>query len=974
MLAARIRSAPKLSDRRSAKARLAELTARAASEAPGLAGLLETHRPCADLLLGLADHSPFLWRLASADPGRLLALLEADPDGRLAAVLAEAGAGGLAAGSEADLMRLLRLLRQELALLVALCDIGGVWPLEAVTGALAGFADACAASVVDFLLKKAAEDGRFRSVDAAAPSRDCGVVVLALGKHGSRELNYSSDIDVVVFFDPEKAPLAEGQEPTPFFVRLVKGLVKILQERTADGYVFRVDLRLRPDPGSTAVAISLPAAYAYYETVGQNWERAALIKARPVAGDLAIGDDFIADLAPFIWRKYFDFAAIADIHAMKRQIHAVRGHEAIAVAGHDIKLGRGGIREIEFFVQTQQLVFGGRRPALRGRRTLEMLGTLHAEGWITESAQAELADAYRFLRTIEHRLQMIADEQTQRLPTDEAALARFARFCGFVDAARFAAALTGHALKVEKHYARLFEEGGELTSEEGGSLVFTGTSDDPETLRTLQRMGFSDPARVAETVRGWHFGRRQAVQSARAREVLTELVPSLLEAFGGSADPDGALDAFDRALGRMPAAVELFSILRSHPPLRALFADILGSAPRLADTVAQRPHLLDAVIDPSFVRPVPGTEGLRARLAGSIGETTGLEDFLDRLREAGQHEIFLVGVRLLSGTLSPAMAGVAYANIAEAVIQIALAEVERMFRREHGEVPGGRMAVVGMGRLGSREMTASSDLDLIVLYDFDDDAPESDGPRPLSATTYFTRLTQRLISALTVPTRRGTLYAVDMRLRPSGNKGPAATQFRGFLAYQQGEAETWEQMALTRALPVAGDPLFMGEVEAAIRAVIVASRDRATVLSDALAMRRLIASEKGEGDPWELKLAAGGLLDIEFIAQTLVLLEARSHPAIATTDTATVLETAAAAGLLEAGEADELRSAHALMFDLFQWIRLTIPGRFDPDTAGAALRRRLAAAAGLPDFRVLQSHLDDTRRRVRSIFEDRFKA
>jgi glutamate-ammonia-ligase adenylyltransferase len=974
-LAGRIRAAPKLSDRRGAKKRLADLVARAEGSGEGrLATLVEANAACRDLLLGLADHSPFLWRLAESDSGRLVALLEADPDSRVAALLAGARASGLGAESEAALMRDLRLRRQELALLVALCDIGGLWRLEAVTAALAGFADAAACAAVAFLLRRAAEDGRIIPADSADPARDSGVVVLALGKHGSQELNYSSDIDVVVFFDPAKAPLAAGQEPTPFFVRLVKGLVRILQERTAEGYVFRVDLRLRPDPGSTSVAISLPAAYAYYESVGQNWERAALIKARPVAGDLAIGEAFIAELAPFIWRKYFDFAAIADIHAMKRQIHAVRGHEAIAVAGHDIKLGRGGIREIEFFVQTQQLVFGGRRPALRGRRTLDMLGALRADGWISQAAEHELSEAYRFLRTVEHRLQMVADEQTQRLPADDDALARFARFCGFTDVARFTAALTGHALKVETHYARLFEEGADLTSGEGGSLVFTGTSDDPATLQTLRRMGFTDPAKVAETVRGWHFGRRQAVQSARAREVLTELVPPLLEAFGGSADPDGALDAFDRALARMPAAVELFSILRSHPSLRVLFADILGSAPRLADTVAQRPHLLDAVIDPNFVRPFPGTDGIRERLTAAIGETGNFEDFLDRLREAGQHEIFLVGVRLLSGSLSPAMAGLAYASVAQAVIQLALAEVEKAFRRDHGIVHGGRMAVVAMGRLGSREMTATSDLDLVVLYDFDEEGAESDGPRSLSAQTYFTRLTQRLISALTVPTRRGTLYAVDMRLRPSGNKGPVATQFRGFLAYQQGEAETWEQMALTRARPVAGDPLFIAEVEAALRAMLAAPRDAAAVRADALDMRRLIAKEKGEDDPWELKLAAGGLLDIEFIAQTLVLLHAREHPSIAVTGTAAVLDQAAEAGLLPPGEADELRLAYALMFDLFQWMRLTIPGRFDPASAGAALKRRLATAAGLPDFTVLQSHLDDTRRRVRALFDARFGA
>ncbi len=770
-----------------------------------------------------------------------------------------------------------------------------------------------------------------------------------IGKHGARELNYSSDIDVVVFFDPYAAPLAAHAEPGPFFVRLVKGLVKLMQERTPDGYVFRTDLRLRPDPASTPTAIALPSAFSYYETVGQNWERAALIKARPVAGDLPIGEAFVEELAPFIWRKYFDFAAIADIHAMKRQIHAVRGHEKIAVAGHNIKLGRGGIREIEFFVQTQQLVFGGRRPALRGSRTLDMLSALRADGWISPEAEAELTEAYRFLRTIEHRLQMLDDEQTQTLPLEAGSLSRFARFCGYADTRRFSKALTDQARLVEKHYARLFEEAADLTSDQG-NLVFTGTTDDPETLTTLRRMGFTNPPEVAETVRGWHFGRRQAVTSPRAREVLTELVPLLLSAFARSADPDGALAAFDRALGRMPAAVELFSILKSHKPLLSHFADILGSAPRLAEIVASRPHLLDAIIDPTFSAPAQDVRAIEARIAAAVGEPELLEDFLDRLRETGQHKIFLVSARTISGTLSLEQAGAAYADVAEAVIRLALADVERRFVAEHGRVPGGRMAILGMGRLGSREMTATSDLDLVALYDFDDDHPDSDGARPLNAVVYYGRLTQRLISALTVPTRKGILYAVDMRLRPSGNKGPAATQFKGFVSYQREDAETWEHMALVRARPVAGDESLIADAGEAIRQVLTNPRDAARVRKHAREMRDLIATEKGDSNPWELKLVAGGLLDIEFIAQTLVLIHAHEHPDIIANNTGEVLARAARLGLIDPNDCDTLRQGYALMRDLFQWQRLSIAGSFDPDAAGPGLKRRMASVVGLPDL------------------------
>ena len=410
--------------------------------------------------------------------------------------------------------------------------------------------------------------------------------MLALGKHGARELNYSSDIDLIALFDGESPAIPADVEPTPLFVRLVKALTRLLTNARPTATCSASICASGPTRRRRRSALSIASAIAYYETLGQNWERAAMIKARPAAGDLALGARFLAELAPFIWRKYFDYASIADIHAMKRQIHAARGHELVTVPGHDLKLGRGGIREIEFFVQTQQLIFGGRRPSMRGARTLDMLRQLHAEQWVSAEAVADLSAAYVFLRRLEHRLQMVADEQTQRLPFETAPLARFAKFCGYARLDRFSSELTGHLKRVERHYARLFEDAPKLDVE-AGSLVFTGVVDDPETLTTLRRLGFQRPETAAETIRGWHFGRRPAVQSARAREVLTELTPALLVAFAGSGDPDAALAAFDAALSHMLGAVELMSILRSNAPVRELFGDLLGGAPRLAEVVAQ---------------------------------------------------------------------------------------------------------------------------------------------------------------------------------------------------------------------------------------------------------------------------------------------------------------------------------------------------------------------------------------------------
>lgn len=939
-----------------------------AAAAEALTAHFSAHAASRDLVAGILAHSPFLAQIMRRDPEGLLASLMADPQERCDTLLADIAAFAGAQIATPDLMRELRRLRQAMALLIALADLGGAWSVENVTAALSATADIAVRLATEHALRQAADLGRISLADPADPGSGSGLVVLALGKHGAGELNYSSDIDIVVFFDPEMAEAAGVAEPSSFFVKLTQAIARIIQERTPDGYVFRVDLRLRPDPGSTHVAVALPTAYAYYETVGQNWERAAMIKARPIAGDLALGRRFLADLSPFIWRKYFDFAAIADIHAMKRQIQSVKGFETLSIPGHNVKLGRGGIREIEFFVQTQQLVFGGRRPALRGPRTLEMLSTLTSEGWISPQARDELTDSYRWLRTIEHRLQMRHDEQTQTLPADAADLEAFARFCGYPSTAAFSKALTGHARRVEGHYALLFEDAPSLASE-AGALSFTGTEDDPETLETLAKLGFRQPRIAAETVRGWHFGRRSAVTSARAREVLTELTPALLVALGRTADPDGALAHLDNAFVRMPAAVELLTLLRSHDALLTLFAEILGSAPRLAKVAALYPHVLDAVIDPAFNAPRHSAEIVAQRVRAMVGTPPpSVEDGLDRMRDAARQENFLVGARLLSGVISAEQASHGYAAVAEACLRAAFDDTRAAFAADHGVVPGAETVVVGLGRLGAGELTPSSDLDLMLLYDRPDGVETSTGGRPLDPVTWHVRFTQRLVAALTAPTRRGTLYQVDLRLRPSGNKSPAATQFEGFTAYHQGEAEIWEEMALTRARVVAGDAPLKLRAEAAIRDILRRKREPAKVAAAVAEMRALIAREKGEDDPWDLKLAAGGLTDLDFLAQYLVLAFSHEHPALLAQTTGGVFAAARDTGVIAAGDAVRLGSAARLLGDVQLWQRFAVEENFEPKTVPERVLRRIATAVGLPDARMLKAELDETRTTVRALF------
>lgn len=919
------------------------------------------------LIDGIAAGSPFLWDLASRDPERLLRLLQSDPDQRFDAVTAETRAAIDGAESQSDAMRLLRRMKAEAALLIAVADIGGVWPLAHVTRALTRLADAAISQALRFLLRTAARDGKLQPANPAEPEIGSDYIVLAMGKMGGFELNYSSDIDLICLFEVNSLALSPDTEGAAFFIRLTRNMVRMLQERTVDGYVFRVDLRLRPDPGLTQIALSTTQALDYYESVGQNWERQALIKARPCAGDVGAGEKFLDNLSPFIWRKYLDYAAISDVQAIKRQIHSYRGHDEIATEGHNIKLGRGGIREIEFFAQTQQLIAGGRYPALRGRETLATLDALAADGWIDDQARRDLQAAYGFLRAVEHRLQMVNDEQTHTLPADRDQFEAFARFLGFADRHEFVERLLHHLHRVQQHYAQLFENAPGL-SNTLPALVFPAEEDDRDTLDRLLAMGFRRPLEISATVRRWLSGSYRSLKSDLARTQLEELAPILLGHLARSHDPEAALLALDRFLAGLHGGARLFSLLRQNPEVVMLISLLLGTAPRLADIVGQHPHVMDALIDPVFFGALPDQTRLTALVERSLAQARSYEDFLDRVRLFRQEHLFLIGTRILSGTLSARQAGEAFAGLADALIRRVNAAVEKRFAETHGRVPRQETAVLAMGKLGGCEMTASSDLDLIVIYDFDPEHAESSGPRSLYGAQYFARLTQRFIGALTAQTTYGSLYPVDMRLRPSGRSGPVATQIDSFDHYQHNEAWTWEHMALTRARVISGSPAFVARIEQVISDVLRQPRDSEIIAADVVEMRRAIATEKGEENRWDLKYAAGGLIDLEFIGQHLQLVHAARHPEILDRSTSGVLETASRLRLVSAEDGETLRSAICLHQDLTQILRLCLAGPFDPKTAGSELLGLLARAADLPDFATLDAHLADIQTRVRASF------
>jgi glutamate-ammonia-ligase adenylyltransferase len=644
-----------------------------------------------------------------------------------------------------------------------------------------------------------------------------------------------------------------------------------------------------------------------------------------------------------------------------------RGQSEISVEGHNVKLGRGGIREIEFFAQTQQLIAGGRHPELRVRPTLQALEVLAASNWITFEARDELSAAYAFLRRVEHRLQMTCDEQTHTLPEDAEGVERFARFFGYDGRAAFAKDLLGHLNIVRGHYEKLFE-GDPAGTVKLPALDYGAGPADKRLLELYTTLGFKKPLMVAETVRQWICGDIRALRAEATRNAFVEFVPVLIEGLAHAEDPDNAVVVFDRFLQALQRGARLITLLSQNRELVALVALILGAAPRLGDMLARQPQLMDGLIDPRFFGAMPDQRELSARLTATLADANSYEEFLDRLRLFGQESLFLIGARILSGTVSAQHASVAFADVAEGIVDTVHGLVTDQFAAQHGRINGQQTAILAMGKLGSREMTASSDLDLILIYDFDHEEPDSDGARPLHGAQYFARLTQRLISAFTTRTNYGVLYEVDMRLRPSGRAGPLASRLDSFAEYQDREAWTWEHMALTRARAISASPEFCVRIEKVIREVLTRPRDRAVIASDVTEMRRAIALEKGEADIWDLKYAAGGMIDIEFIAQYLQLVHAAVHPGILDVGTLQVLDHAARLGVLPQSAAEVLRPATRLYHDLTQILRLCVTGKFKPETAGEDLLRVLARAGDAPDFSSLEARVRETQGEVRRVF------
>ena len=922
-----------------------------AAGADGWSELLEAVWPS---LAPVLSASPYLSGLARRWPERLRITLEVDPSDRLAAILAETAA---LEGPTDALKAPLRCLKAELHLLTALADLGGVWDLDQVTGALSRFADAAAeAALAAFAFEQRAAGKLLTAADDPRGPVP-GLFGLAMGKHGAFELNYSSDIDLSLFYEPEtlEAALAPGVEAQKFVNRAAQGVAGLLSERTADGYVFRVDLRLRPDPSSTPPVVTAPMALAYYESVGQNWERAAFIKARAVMGDPAAAAEFLEALTPFVWRRSLDFPAILDIQSIKRQIHVHKTGDGLEAAGANLKLGHGGIREIEFFTQTQQLILGGRDADLRAPRTVDALQALSEAGHITPEIASELTASYVTLRGLEHRVQMLEDEQTHTLPVDVAGRSAVAALAGESDLARFDAGVERILQGVNARYGELFEDGEDLSSPYG-SLVFTGVDNDPGTLETLTRMGFSEPVMIADTIRSWHHGRIPATRSARGRELFTRLAPQLLTAIARTGAADAAFRRFAVFFSGLNAGVQVQALFLAQPQLFELVLGVLAFAPRLARTLGRYPAALDSILDAHFLEDLDADVGLLAQMIDEVQAADDFEAAMNVVRRVHREQMFRIGVQTLTGRAGAAAAGRAYTALADAAMRAlgpaALAEAERM-----GGVMTGGVAIVAMGKAGSREMTAASDLDLITVYESPPETTSAD--KDWSPEVFYSRFTQRLIAALSSHTAEGGLYEVDMRLRPGGSKGPVSVRLGTLADYYANDADTWEFMTLTRARVVwASDAAFGDHVTAAIEGVLRRPRPDADIAGDVRRMRDRMDQGRPARGPWDLKLARGGQVDAEFVAQYRQLLRAANGGNL----TVSTLEALV--------DDPPMAEAWRMQQRLAQVISCAFEERPDPESEPEAFRQRLAEAAEEPDFETLKRRLAEVRTAARAAFED----
>ncbi|QNM84102.1 bifunctional [glutamate--ammonia ligase]-adenylyl-L-tyrosine phosphorylase/[glutamate--ammonia-ligase] adenylyltransferase [Sphingomonas sabuli] len=848
-------------------------------------------------------------------------------DGSLKAAEQAVAAGGESVDVE------LRRRRLGLAMAAALGDLSGELDLETVTGLLSDFADGAIDRAIAAALIERCPDDEPR-----------GVTAIALGKLGSRELNFSSDVDLILLFDPRTMPCAGRDDPGQAAVRIGRRVVEILQKRTADGYVARVDLRLRPSPEVTPIVLPVNAAISYYESAAVGWERAAFIRARCCGGDRALGASFLDAIEPFVWRRALDFGAIEEVRAIGERIRDHYAERQRFGPGFDLKRGRGGIREVEFYAHAQQLVHGGREPDLRCPATLDALQALSGAGYLDSSLAADMAEAYRRLRTIEHRVQMIDDQQTHLIPRTDAAVATVARLHGFEDGEEIFNWLRPSVERVGTAFDALTDDKGERLPNDAATLH-----------GELAAMGFPDAETAARRIGEWRSGRPRSLRSPAAKEAFEGMLPGLVRAIAGSADPMRALNRLSDVVERLPSGVNLYRLLEARPALTTLLARILAHAPALSDQLGRRPELLDSLLDSSCFDPPPPVDELLAFLKAEMKDLP-YDLALDRARQLVNERRFALGAQLIDLREPPMRIGEGYARVAEATLVALTDAAVAEFEQTHGRMGDAELLILGLGRLGGGVLTDASDLDLIYLFT-PTEAEASDGRRPLGPADYFNRLGNRISAALSVPTPAGPLYDVDTRLRPQGAQGMLVVSLEGFAAYQANQAWTWEHMALLRARPVYGSEGGRARLDAIIEQVLAAPADRPKLVADATAMRDEMARHKPASGPLDVKLGEGGLVDLEFAVHVLQLatkvgIDPRMDQAV---------EALAEAGLVE----EKIVSAQQLLNEMLITIRLVAPETTTPSEESCEL---MARACGAADWTELVARHDAARAQVTELW------
>jgi glutamate-ammonia-ligase adenylyltransferase len=919
--------------------------------------LPKTQHDAAAALYALSGaFAPYLARLINRYPDIFAHAVRAQHDACLQTLIASL-CTRTELQSEASWMRHARQVKEQVALIIALADLAKSWSLEKTTQALSDFADQVVQSALHFILSQAAKSDQW-SKQEAATHHASGITILGMGKLGAHELNYSSDIDLIILFDPEKAAYTGKRDIQTFMNKLVQQLMHMLQHRTEHGYVLRTDIRLRPDPISMPPAISLHAATHYYETVGQNWERAAMIKARHIAGDGETGARFLQEMTPYIWRKNLDFNMIADINSIIRQMHSTKtlpDH----LLGHNIKTGIAGIRYIEFLAQTQQLVWGGRNPNLRLKGTCEALTALKDAKLIDDESCKTLIHAYRYLRILEHRLQMLEDEQTHSLPSSEAGMAQIAHFMGFTTKAEFEAK-TKHILQqVQRIYQRAMADSPPLAT--SGNLVFTGVGTDEGTLETLHDMGYTETVRISAIIQGWHRGNRRSTRSRRARQLLTELIPTILQKLGETADPDSAIFQFDEFLNRLPSSIQIFSLIQARPEILSFISHILGSAKALGRTLSNNPLLLDAMMEPEFSMPLAGKAALKEELNARLSHCKDYEQEMLLIRVFHNEKRFQAGTHMLKH-LAPAQVSSQFlTDLAEIELSYILHATLSAYLQDH-KLPNIPIAVLGFGRLGARDLTFNSDLDLVILYD--EHAINASDETDLRK--HIHRIGQRFIHALTSMTREGRLYEIDTRLRPGGNDGPLANSLIAFDRYFKTQAWTFEYMALTKARVIAhNSDDFAQQVQKNIRTHMMQKRDADTTHADIITMRKRITAEYYTANPWDIKYVSGGLIDVEFLAQYLVLRYARENPIIYQHDAVCIFTQASAQSVISSNSASALIDAYQVLSSCLSYQRLCMPGGIIANNGAPGLFTIMAQALHLRDKEALTNRLLEAEATVR---------